>query len=393
MLRRGSGMRKHIYKVLLLSLILLVACNTSENEREFSAPESNIEEGKQREDDNNINVGVEEDKVEQEKPQISYEYSNQYMERKYYSPNGSNYVTEKIDGVTDPVGSYVNRLYLGSSLNEIGVLYQPHIKKSLSMNPIVWIDDTSFIVGGRYIYDIEKKSIREYLLKDVLDSSYLMNYALNCKGTKVAYSLIDLNDNKGKVFIYDIETREVIKIHEYEKVFTSLVNLNIAWDINENIYFDVSNTGEEYQVFKYERSSEDSYSLYEDAAILNISNEGRFISIADIATRNTLIVDTLQDKKYVTSYTVDIVWIDETTFAYLPLNSNTTLVISELDEGKLKTIESIDLLSIKVDDYEVENLRYEDEKLLLDIVKFVDNQTHNNVIDSKTYYIDVGRSG
>lgn len=337
---------------------------------------------------NNEEAVVEEEIVEK-KTKISYEYSNAFMERKYYSPDGSHYVTEKIDGTKGNAGSYINYLYLDSAIEEIGILYQDSIGKNIAMRPIVWLDDSSFVIGGKSIYNIEKKGISEYILKDLLDNSYLFDYAINLEGTKIVYSIIDNSDYIGKILIYDIETGSMKIIHEYEKVFTWSISLRVEWDSDENIYFETSYSGDDYQVFKYDQSSGTVEVIHEGAIIINVSEDGRYIVIGDFINHRNEIIDTIDGDSHAIDYSIDIAWIDDHTFVSHPLHNYKSITIYKLNDDSLDTIKSVDLTEIEEDNKRINNLRFENNILLIDVVEFASYRYKTNVIEAKTYRINL----
>jgi len=319
---------------------------------------------------------------------LEYLSSREYIERTYPSPKGGHFVYERVPGVRGNVHEYFKYFYLGSSRDELFILYAPSIRSPFSGDSVVWLDESTFIFDGRYIYDVEAKEKIKSLLEETLKNNYLMNWSMNHDKSKIAYCIINSSNYRVEIYEYTLETHEVKKIYDFEALITSISTvLNITWDLHNNIYFDTSYRGEEYQVYMYECGENQVSLYYEDVVLGPTSQDKRFISILDYKKRTTILIDTLEDERYDLDYTYNFLFLDGSMLVHIPLGNSDELRMTRLEGGIKTEVKVISLRDIKIEECYVENLQLVDGQLTLDLVKYKDHRFKSIVLEAKRYRV------
>ncbi|WP_156456382.1 hypothetical protein, partial [Abyssisolibacter fermentans] len=92
---------------------------------------------------------------------------SEYMYNKYYSPDNKNFFIRQIGDFAN-YSSVDNALYLNRVTNNVFSKID-----SIRKKPVMWLNNYEVLVNGMYIYNIETKKIEDYIMKDILDNSYV----------------------------------------------------------------------------------------------------------------------------------------------------------------------------------------------------------------------------
>lgn len=299
--------------------------------------------------------------------------STDNINRRFYSPDGKNYIKENIKYMFTEIG-YLNyrEYYLNDQekpfLVDSGALFLL-TEKNLLPNP-VWISDNKVIVSNfsrQYEQHAKLIEITENSETKIID--YINYYSANLSPQK---DKIALNGHVSKVYIYDINdnTSTIIYKTNYEYSRPKM-HLNIAWGINNYIYIDDMHLEENsedhekpiqvYSIKKYDIDSDKISDFIEQGYIVNISPNNRYLVYVDEIKNKTVILDLFSEQKFEIPLSTELEWVsDSEGFYYIPFEQDGKIYYEKLTPLG-REITDYDFSQFIKDDQMMLNLRYDIE--------------------------------
>ncbi|WP_066496643.1 hypothetical protein [Abyssisolibacter fermentans] len=340
---------------------------------------------------------------------------SEYMYNKYYSPDNKNFFIRQIGDFAN-YSSVDNALYLNRVTNNVFSKID-----SIRKKPVMWLNNYEVLVNGMYIYNIETKKIEDYIMKDILDNSYVINYSLDNEKEKIAICLTNkVNNTKDivySIYVSNIKDKSYKKAYEDSKINTNFI-CNIIWDQNNNIIFDKDglkvmkynqklNKLSDYineDIDKLNRQQIDEVDDDDDGPpttynLLSVSKDNRYISVGD-SGELIRIIDIKNNTEVISNdenripYSPSFCWVDTNIFAYIDnfVHIDNYIYICSINDGVYTIEETIDCQKLKGDNLFISNLRLEKNELLFDVIEFSKPGSFDTVKKVTTYEIVQGNS-
>lgn len=299
-----------------------------------------------------------------------------------FSPNKENYIIEENEIIYHDMEGHVNVYLIRASNSEEIVehhYYDGNIKfeKNLFMKPAIWINNEEVLIHGKYIYNIITKDKRKLALP--FKNYEYGNTLLSCAINKDLNTLSYLLDHGGlfHIGIYQIDS------NNWSEIYTFSVNgynskkilFNLEWDVNDNIFFTIMEEHNPYETInsikKYNAQTEEITDFMENAAVLTMSSDYKYLTILDNNSNTTKIINVENNNAYEVPYTVEIDWhpaISE--FSYIDPNDSDYIYINTIIDNKMYE-DKVFIGNIDTKE-EVRNIQYVGEEVRFDIVKYTE---------------------
>ncbi len=233
-------------------------------------------------------------------------------EYRYYSPDGKKYIREFVAG--NDGDYFIVKAFLSDTQRQLGEknLFADWKKYSFPKGGI-WVNNDEVIINGEYIYNTNSNSKQEFNISSVLkEGMRVENYSLNKSCNKIAYTLV--GNYKIMVYIYDISDKkwEFACGKDFEYKDTSPYEYNIAWSLQDEIYFDAHY----YKLYKY-NTKDKTVKLYKDKCTLKaFSPNFKYILINLQNSEKNLIIDIDSGKEVMGFDSKSYSWLNNDMLAY-----------------------------------------------------------------------------
>lgn len=311
------------------------------------------------------------------------------LERRWYSPNGLNYIRQTTDGqIDEDDNTYWLNLYLNQDNTIVSKILLYDLNEIDLLNKsMVWINNEDILIDGQVIYNINSGKERIIKFPDN-NRHYVVNYSVNRDVSKVAYATVGNYDIT--IYVYNIKEDNWITVYygKLEEIGgeANRSEYNIFWDYEDNIYFETdaySNIKKEYiNIINIYNSRDNVLKNYtQEKDLFYCSPDNRYIVIKDFDQNESIIIDTKISKNYIVKLTEKIFFNPlGNGFFYISENTKNeqsrNLTIVEFKDNKQLDEHNLDISYLEKDFNEFFNFRWENNRVLFDVIKY-DNENRD----------------
>lgn len=194
--------------------------------------------------------------------------------KRYYSPDKKNCILEYSLGLQQ--GDYfLTALSLNNEDDLIYSSYRFFNGLNSSIPAVAWIDNTSILIYGLYIYNIDTKEKLEIDFSEINfkyeggAENRINNYALNNNHDKIAYMFID--EFRHDIYLYDLIQHSFVYLlsENYDSPYTGGDCYQLNWLNDTEIYF----TAYQSKLVEYNISTEQKRVSHNNEVILVINKK------------------------------------------------------------------------------------------------------------------------